>query len=305
MLAPTAFLRYLSGEPKYLGATSIEEQAWCRWFAAEAYTADGVIVELGPWLGSLTASYCEGLRANPRAAARGKTAYVYDLFEWSAIFEEWARGTNHAGRFRPGDSFEDYFRALRHDDERFLTILRADLATAPWLGPPIELLINDAVKSLAVADNVFRTFVPALIPGRSYVMHQDFLWSTDAYIQVFMFLARDSFVYEHAVPRSTAALFRNVRRFDPAVLHGYTAGGTLDQALIAETFAWSRRTLTDVSPTLLRLCEAVVLRDFGYGDRGREIVAAHGLDRPQGDGVYDQQLETLRAWGYSDLVPEH
>lgn len=304
MLAPTAFLRYLSDGPKYLGATTIEEQAWCRWFAAETYTAAGAIVELGPWLGSLTASYCKGLRSNPRAAARRNIAYVYDLFEWSAIFEEWSHGTQHAGRFMPGDSFEEHFRELRRDDERFLTIIRADLASAAWIGSPIELLINDAAKSLRIADNIFRAFVPALIPGTSYIAHQDFLWSTDAYIQIFMFLARDSFVYEYAVPGSTMALFRNVRPFDPAVLHGYTVDGALDEALIADAFAWSRRTVTDVDPKLLRLCEAAVLRDFGYGDRGRTIVGDHGLARRQGNGLYDQQLDTLRVWGYTDLIPE-
>ena len=300
---PNAVLRYLADGPRLVGATTLEEQAWCRWFAAEVYTAAGAIVELGPWLGSLTASYCEGLLRNSRTAGRRKLAFAYDLFEWAPIYEDWSRGSRHAGRFAPGDSFEAYFRELHRVDERFLTAVRADLATAAWSGEPIELLINDAAKSLRIADTIFRTFVPALIPDSGYVAHQDFWWTTNAYIQAFMYLARESFAYEHTVDGSTMAVFKNVRRFDPAVLRGYDlAAGTLDEDLIRETFAWSG-TLPDANPKLARLCEAVLLRDFGHLEPARRIVADNGLNRAHGDPQYDFQLATIRSWGYTDLVP--
>jgi hypothetical protein len=302
MLTPTGFLRHLASGPKYIGATTAEEQAWCRWFGAEVYTGEGALVELGSWLGSLTTSLCEGLARNPRAAPRREIAYVFDLFEWSDIFEEWSRGTPHAGRFSPGDSFETYFCSLLHDHMRFLTITRADLSTAAWNGKAIELLINDAAKTLRIADNVFRSFVPAMIPGGSYVAHQDFLWSTDAFIQLFMYLARDSFVYEHTVRGSAMAVFKNVRRFDPTVLRGYVVDGAVEYDLIRDAFAWSRRTLADANPKLIRLCEAVVLRDFGHPERARRLVADARLNRKQGDPQYDHQLDTIRGWGYGDLV---
>jgi hypothetical protein len=299
---PDAFLRYLSAGPKYVGATTVEEQAWCRWFGAEVYTAKGALVELGPWLGSLTTSLCEGLVRNHRAARRRAIAHVFDLFEWSDIFEEWSRGTPHAGRFVPGESFESYYRSLLHEHARFLTVSRADLSSAAWSGEPIELLINDAAKSLRIADNVFRSFVPAMIPGRSYIAHQDFLWSTDAFIQIFMYLARESFAYEHTVRGSAMAIFKSVRRFEPSALGGYGLDGGVEYDLIRETFAWSGRTLADANPKLIRLCEAVVLRDFGYADEARRVVADEALNRKQGDPQYDHQLETIRAWGYGDLV---
>ena len=126
LLERDGFRAYLAAGPKYVGATTIEEQAWCRWFGAEIYSGAGALVEFGPWLGSLTASYCEGLARNPRAAGRTKIAHVYDLFTWSRIFEEWSRGTPHAGRHAAGESFEAYFLALHAEYERFLTVVRAD-----------------------------------------------------------------------------------------------------------------------------------------------------------------------------------
>jgi hypothetical protein len=302
MITPDAFLRSLAAGPTHVGATTAEEQAWCRWFAAEIYTAEGALVELGPWLGSLTMSLCEGLVRNPRAAQRREIAHVFDLFEWSSIFEEWSHGTPHAGRFAPGQSFEAYFRGLLGEHNRFLAVTRADLSATVWNGKPIELLINDAAKSLRIADNIFRTFVPAMIPGRSYIAHQDFLWSTDAYIQIFMFLARDSFVYEHAVRNSAMAIFKNVRQFEPSALMGYGLDGGIEYELIRDAFAWSLRTVVDANPKLIRLCEAVVLRDFGYAEQARRLVADGALNRKQGDGQYDHQLETIRAWGYGDLI---
>ena len=165
-------------------------------------------------------------------------------------------------------------------------------------------MINDAAKSLGIADAIFRSFVPAMLPGKSYVAHQDFLWSTDAYIQIFMYLARGSFAYEHTVAGSTMAVFRNVRRFDPELLRGYDVAGTVEYALIREAFAWSAGTLGDVNPKLIRLCEAVVLRDFGFAEEALRLVSDGRLHRKTGDGQYDHQLATIRSWGYSDIVPD-
>ena len=304
MMTPTAFLRYLRPGRGYVGATTVEEQAWCRWFGAKIYTGEGAAVELGPWLGSLTTSLCEGLVDNPRAARRREIVHVFDLFEWSGIFEEWSRGSPHAGRFVPGESFLEYYHGLLREYEGFLTVTRADLTTAGWSGNGIELLINDAAKSVRIADNIFRAFVPSMIPGRSYIAHQDFLWPTDAYIQVFMYLARNSFVYEHAVRGSTMAIFKNIRRFEPRLLSGYALGEGVDFELIRETFDWSISTLRDANPKLLHLCEAVVLRDFGYTEQALKIARDEALNRKHGDAQLDHQLSTLRSWGYGDLFPE-
>src|SRR5689334_20065920 len=101
---------HLRDGDKYLGLTTREEQAWCRWYGAEAYDGSGVLVEWGAWLGSLTTSYCEGLVRNPRLP-RGRTvAYAYDLFRWEPWCEDEARGSAHAGRLTVGESFLDYFR---------------------------------------------------------------------------------------------------------------------------------------------------------------------------------------------------
>ncbi len=52
-----------SGE-KIQGLTTKEEQLWCEYYCEKYYRNRGDIVELGPWLGSLTRSMQNGLTRN-------------------------------------------------------------------------------------------------------------------------------------------------------------------------------------------------------------------------------------------------
>ena len=90
------------------GATTKDEQAWCRYFAAEEYTACGCIVEWGCWLGSLTISTCEGLLKNTQID-KSRIYNVYDNFEWMELYENWLSDDSHKGKFKPGESFYPYY----------------------------------------------------------------------------------------------------------------------------------------------------------------------------------------------------
>lgn len=261
------------------------------------------MVEWGPWLGSLTSSYCEGLAANPRANTRRKFAHVYDLFEWCPIFENWSANTPHARRFKPGEDFRDYFCELHRAHEHFLDVQRADLSAEQWTGQPIEWVINDAVKSLEIGTNLFSGWVPWMMPGKSEIAHQDYLWSNNSFIQVYMYLMRDCFAYEYAIPGSCMAVFRNTKQCDAQKLAGNgLEQKTLSKELINESFAWSRTLLKDVNPTLLALCHGATLRDFGFGDDARRIAVDHGLTGKISDPMIDFQREVLLSWGYSDML---
>jgi hypothetical protein len=300
-----AFLGELAANtiPMKVGATTLEEQVWCRWFGREVYKGIGAVVEWGPWLGSLTQSYCEGLDNNPAVAGLKKFVYVYDLFDWSPIFEAWAKGSSHAHRFKEGEDFHDYFCELHRGHEQFLNIRRADLSREIWTGRPIEWIINDAVKSLEIGTNLFRHWVPGMIPGKSWIAHQDYLWSNNSFIQVYMYLMRDSFIYEYTVPNACMVVFKNVKECDPRSLVGCGLDGEkLSRDLINETFDWSKKMLPGANPKLLALCRSATLRDFGYVDEARKIAVAHHLTCKTHDPMIDYQLNILNSWGYSDML---
>lgn len=296
------FRAHLPTGEKRLGLTTKEEQAWCRWYGAEAYGGRGVIVEWGAWLGSLTTSYCEGLALHPHLPARAPLAYAYDLFRWEEWCEEQVQGTEHAGQLAVGAPFDDYFRTQHRDYARFLEVRRADLATVGWDGPAIELVVNDAVKTLAIGDNVFRRFLPALLPETGLLANQDYLWPTDAFLTVLMYQARDYFTFEFTLPDSCMVIFRCRRPFDPAVVRVPMTLAEIDPRLFAEAFAWSRRTIAVAPPAMIDLGHAVTLWQGGFREQAARLVRDGRLGEKNGSPMYDFQLDVLRSWGYGDLV---
>ena len=68
-----------------------------------------------------------------------------------------------------------------------------------------------------------------MIPGESYIAHQDFLWGNDSFIQIFIFLARHSFAFHFAVPNSCMVVFKDIREFDPEMLQSIPLPDKLDR----------------------------------------------------------------------------
>lgn len=296
------FAAHLPKGEKRLGLTTKEEQAWCRWYGAEAYGGHGVIVEWGSWLGSLTTNYCEGLALNPRRPSAGIVAYAYDLFRWEEWCENEARGTEHAGKLAIGASFADYFRSLHRAYDRFLEVRAADLTRCTWGGLPIALVVNDAVKTLAIGANTFREFLPALLPGTGLLANQDYLWPTDAFLAVLMYQARECFDFEYTLPDSCMVIFRCRRPFDPALLDLPASLAEIDPTLLAEAFAWSRRTVRVTPPAMIDLGYAVTLWQAGRREDAQRIARDRRLGAKTGAPMYDFQLDVLHQWGYGDLL---
>jgi hypothetical protein len=296
------FRAHLPSGDKRLGLTTKEEQAWCRWYGAEVWSGRGVIVEWGAWLGSLTTNYCEGLMLNPELPERGPIAYTYDLFRWEEWCEEQVQGTEHAGKLTVGAPFDDYFRELHRQYARWLEVRSDDLASVGWDGPPIELVVNDAVKTLPIGANVFRRFLPSLLPEVGLLANQDYLWPTDAFLTLLMYQAREFFDFEYTLPDSCMVIFRCRRGFDPDVVRVPATLAEVDPALLAEAFAWSRRTIEVAPPAMIDLGLAVTLWQGGFREQALRLARDHELGVKNGSPMYDFQLDALRSWGYGELL---
>lgn len=296
------YARYIEPGDKRLGLTTKDEQAWCRWFGAEAYAGRGAVVEWGAWLGSLTSNFCDGLRANPRRPS-GVVAYAYDLFRWEQWCEDEVRGTEHACRLRIGESFADYFATLHDRYRDFLVVRAADLSREHWSDGPIELIVNDAVKTLPIGKGAYSHFSPALLPGIGLIANQDYLWPTDSFLAMIHFLMRDSFSHEYTVPDSCMVVFRCQREPDASVLRALPDDlANVDRALLDEAFAWSRRTVT-VSPVeMIDLGKAVTLWQAGRAEDARRVVRDGRLSERRNNAVYDFQLDVLHQWGFGDML---
>ena len=101
-----------------------------------------------------------------------------------------------------------------------------------WTGGAVEVLAVDAGKTPALADRIAEQFFPALIPGVSLVIQQDFLHRVQPWLVVQMARLSHCFVPLQKVS-SDCVVFLCTAPVTPADLHGARTDGLKDAALIA------------------------------------------------------------------------
>ena len=184
-----AFLKLVPMRDKLVGMTTLHEQAYVQWLGQEANLSQGLAVELGCWLGSLTLPLLEGLARNPTHADRSKPwLHTFDQFLWWPEFDRFVRHTHLAGRFQENQSFFDFFMDQMLSWDGMVQTHQVDLATYEWSGRPIALLIVDAWKYPAVIQRSFQSFLPHLHPG-AILFLRDWYWVTDTAMHVAMYLS--------------------------------------------------------------------------------------------------------------------
>ena len=296
-----------TSEPRLLGATSWEEQAFCQWYATHGLSGRGVVVELGPWLGSLTIPTARGLAANVEIPRPGRTIHSFDLFLWNLGFEGWVAGTQYEGRYKPGDTFLPLYEELVAPYGNDVTVIahQEDLAVARWADGPIEILINDAWKLIPIMTNVIERFLPALAPG-AILFHQDYLWTSESFIHVAMYRLRDCFRFVCRIENSSTVLFRKVREIPEAVLTEMAAlssYSSFDEAEIHAAFDWSKALFVDPEARLVvDAGRAWMLARMGNTDAARRIFAGIKHSPHYRSPFYQHQEGLLRQWGLDALI---
>jgi hypothetical protein len=172
-----------------------EEGKLYHWLGRRAQGV-GATVDLGAYAGGSAARLLSGL------ALSGHDFHVhsYDRFRSSRAF--WAR-------YMPDEPVPDSDDAdLLPIVQRnlapwsdHLTLYRGDIADMRWAGGPIEILSVDAAKGSAIADHIATEFFPALQPGQSILIHQDYLMAVQPWLCAQMVALRQSFAPLAHVPR--------------------------------------------------------------------------------------------------------
>lgn len=185
-----------------VGMTTLEERLYLRQLAEIWFTGRGAVVDLGSWLGSTVAALAQGLELNRRSEAQTACVHAYDLFRWASYMDGHVAESELAGRYLPGDSFVDEFQRRVKPWQGRVQVHAGDLATAVWQQGPIELLIVDAMKSWELAEAIAREFYPALTPGASRLLHQDFAHYATPWIPLAMYRLQHCFQPVAHVPNS-------------------------------------------------------------------------------------------------------
>jgi hypothetical protein len=153
------------------------------WLARDYFTGAGRIVDGGSFLGGSTAALASGIAA--RADGSWEAAIAsYDLFR----VEEYTLA--EFASFLPdptvGASFRPAFDANIAPWASHVEVREGDACAIGWSGEPIEVLFLDMVKTWQVNDLVLAQFLPCLMPGRSVIVQQDYLWGSCHWIHLTM-----------------------------------------------------------------------------------------------------------------------
>jgi SAM-dependent methyltransferase len=188
--------------------------------AEEYYTGEGAIVDAGCFLGGSTVALADGLRRNlrRRRCAEEKLIHSYDRFE----IEEWTLESYFSENAKAGDSFRPLFDRHVAPYADLVAVHAGDVRSWPWTGGPIEILFIDIAKHWTVCDWVTWQFFPRLIPGKSMVVQQDYLYHQSvAWLHVTMEFYADYFEYV-CDTGVNSVVFLNTKRIPESVLREQT-----------------------------------------------------------------------------------
>src|SRR5256714_2700840 len=239
---------------------------------------DAAIVDAGCFLGGSTAALLAGVRDRPDAWT-GPPIASYDLFRVEAYTMRKFFGGDSG--LEVGASFRDRFDANVARFELPHVVHEGDITRIGWDGGPIDLLFLDVLKSWEINDAVLRDFFPALVPGRSVIVHQDYAGGYMPWIAITVELMRDSLVLLDWMEWGTH-VFLVQREIPPDVIaHGAsgldveTRFDLIDRA-IARADGWARG--------MLELDRAALIVDRDGTEAGLSELAAIA-ERHRGHGV--------------------
>lgn len=195
-------------KPWYWGLTSAQEQEYFEKYAREIYSGLGEIVDLGCWLGSTTISLAKGLSQRRNLVKVNKKVHAFDQFIWSKGMAPYYHGLK---LYKEGESFLPEFIERTKNWSSLIEIHEGDLRTIKWDGSSIEFLLIDAMKSWELANSILQEFFPYLIPGHSYIVHQDFKHYYTSWIHLLNYRFREHFAMVYSIPHSASIVLRYIK----------------------------------------------------------------------------------------------
>jgi hypothetical protein len=257
--------------------TSNQERK-CLYDAARRIEPAGHFVDLGSWLGSLTASLAAGLLANPKARLPLPTVFAFDTFVWREWMTPLAARYGVTG-FGDGESFLPRFIAETRKWKSVIETRPGDVASMSWDGGTISILVIDAMKDEHTAQAIVSTFFPSLVPGKSLVFQQDFSHFYTSWIHLIWWRLRSCLELVEDVPRSGGSLYRYVREVPRGEYCTILDLSSADDAEWEAAFANSRQL---VRPEKMHQIAAAEVMRLLHAKRGKDAAAMAEKHREAG-----------------------
>lgn len=229
------------------GMLSFAERALLREVVRQTWRGEGAVVDGGSFFGSSLVAAADGMLAGQVLAdvpasrfPDGKPIHGFELGYLPAPKSDQVdRRRVYAGiEYHLGDSFVPVLEKAVAPYADLVSLHIGDLNDESWDGSPIEVAFIDVCKTIRLNAHVSAEFYPALIPGGSTLIHQDFFFDRLPWIRVTMGYLKDYFswegqVFSSSVFRCTRAVPADVAAIDPFV------EGTYEECLeLHDAFAY-------------------------------------------------------------------
>ncbi|WP_183094026.1 hypothetical protein [Nocardioides stalactiti] len=216
------------------GMLSFAERAMLHQLVSRTWRGDGAIIDGGSFFGSSLVASAEGMRAGEALAGTdlerfpgGKPIHGYELGFLPAPGGQKGIKREFGGvAYELGDSFVPILEETVAPYRDLISLHIGDLNEKSWDGSPIEIAFIDVCKTSRLNAHVSREFYPAMIPGESTLINQDFFFDRLPWIRVTMGYLKDYFTWEgqvfsSSIYRNTAAVPADVAAFDPFLEASY------------------------------------------------------------------------------------
>jgi hypothetical protein len=161
-----------------VGMLSWYERRMLTWLGSH-WSGRGAILDLGAFLGGSALGFATGL---VQQGVEERAIHSYDRFHLGP-FE---RQAYFAAGEPPGGLTRALFDTNLEGYERLLSVREGDILGIPWDGGSIEILFVDIAKEYRVFDYLLESYFPALVPGESLVILQDYYWESGPWHHVVM-----------------------------------------------------------------------------------------------------------------------
>jgi hypothetical protein len=161
-----------------------DERRLLYWLARHYFSGEGTILDAGCYLGGSTLALAAGLRDRGDSDHAGRPIFSYDIFR---VDEGMTPDLPSDAGLKEGDSFRPLFEENLGECLRYCTVLEGNILDHGWAGDgPIEIAFIDLLKTSGLNDFAVETFFGEFIPGRTILVHQDFVHEFCPWIHVTM-----------------------------------------------------------------------------------------------------------------------
>lgn len=251
--------------------------------AADFYQGAGKIIDAGAFAGLSAHCFGAGLAENQGNFDRHGAIHSYDKFlateEYTRRFIEtlFYTSRDQHGRILNVEhevaTGEDFLNVYWHQNQKYADMLVAhqgDFGQQSWDGTPVEILFVDVCKTKSLQDHLYRTFLPALIPGESMLIQQDYNHPWHPYIHLSMEVLKPC--VDILVKSEDASRFYLYKSAPSEDLMAEALSLDYDAKQIGEAFAAIVSDAEENKKFLMHVTHVQALRTYGFHEEANAAV---------------------------------